>query len=54
MAFDSTTLGMAQMVYKAHLRTLKMKDLRKNIAAGGPAYAAALANVDLIRRYQSP
>ena len=53
VAFDSTTLGMAQMVYKAHLRTLKMKDLRQNIATGGKAYAAALAQVDLIRRYQS-
>lgn len=53
VAFDSTTLGMAQMVYKAHLRTMKMKDLRKNIASGGPAFAAALTNVNLIRRYQT-
>lgn len=53
VAFDSTTLGMAQMVFKAHLRTLRMKDLRKNIALGGKDYMAALANVDLIRRYQS-
>lgn len=53
VAFDSTTLGMAQLVYKAHLRTIKMKDLRKNIATGGKPFAAALTQVDLIRRYQS-
>ena len=53
VAFDSATLGAAQLVYKAHLRTLKMKDLRKNIASGGKDYAAALMQVDLIRRYQS-
>jgi hypothetical protein len=53
VAYDSTTLGMAQMVYKAHLRTLKMKDLRKNIATGGAPFAAALTQVDMIRRYQS-
>ena len=53
VAFDSTTLGMAQMVYKAHLRTYKMKDLRKNIASGGMAFRSAMTNIDLVRRYQS-
>lgn len=53
VAFDSATLGMSQMVFKAHLRTLSVEDLRKNIAAGGPAYAATLAWIDLVRRYQS-
>ncbi len=53
VAFDSTTLGMAQMVYKAHLRILKMKDLRANIATGGKPFAAALAQVEMIRRFQT-
>lgn len=53
VAFDSVTLGMAQLVYKAHLRTYKMKDLRKNIATGGAPFAAALTQVDMIRRFQS-
>ena len=53
VAFDSVTLGMAQLVYKAHLRSLKMKDLRKNIATGGKPFEAALAQVDMIRRFQS-
>ena len=53
VAFDSATIGAAQLVYKAHLRTLKMKDLRKNIATGGKEYAAALTQIEIIRRYQT-
>ena len=53
VAFDSVTLGMAQLAYKAHLRTYKMKDLRKNIATGGVQFAAALTQVDMVRRFQS-
>lgn len=53
VAFDSTTQGVAQLVYKAHLRTLKVKDLRGILAAGGPAERALLRNVDFIRRFQS-
>lgn len=53
VAFDSVTLGMAQLVYKAHLRKYKMKDLRKNIATGGKAYEASLVQIDMIRRFQS-
>ncbi|WP_250512687.1 DUF1073 domain-containing protein [Caballeronia sp. INDeC2] len=53
VAFDSTTQGIAQLVYKAHLRTLKVKDLRSVLAAGGPAERALLRNVDFIRRFQS-
>lgn len=53
VAFDSTTQGVAQLVYKAHLRTLKVKDLRSILAAGGPAERALLRNVDFIRRFQS-
>ena len=37
VAFDSTTTGIAQLVYKAHLRTYKVKGLRSIIAAGGKA-----------------
>ncbi|WP_083286514.1 DUF1073 domain-containing protein [Burkholderia seminalis] len=53
VAFDSTTMGAAQLVFKAHLRTMKVKDLRKIIAMGGPALEALLKNVDFIRRFQS-
>uniref|UniRef100_C6BBT3 Phage-associated protein, HI1409 family n=1 Tax=Ralstonia pickettii (strain 12D) TaxID=428406 RepID=C6BBT3_RALP1 len=53
VAFDSTTVGAAQLVYKAHLRTLKVEKLREIIAMGGPALEALGKNVDMIRRFQS-
>ncbi len=53
VAFDSTTIGAAQLVYKAHLRTYKVDKLREIIAMGGPAMEALVKNVDFIRRYQS-
>ncbi|AHB06360.1 HI1409 family phage-associated protein [Pandoraea pnomenusa 3kgm] len=53
VAFDSTTAGAAQLVYKAHLRTMKVKDLRTIIAAGGPALEGLLKQLDMIRRFQS-
>ncbi len=53
VAFDSTTVGAAQLVYKAHLRTLKVEKLREVIAMGGPALEALIKNVDMIRRFQS-
>lgn len=58
LAFDSTTQGTAQLVYKAHLRTYKVKGLREIIAAGGQdsgnlAYMGLLGQIDMIRRFQS-
>lgn len=53
VAFDSTTVGASQLVYKAHLRTFSVKDLRTVIAAGGPALEGLLKNVEMIRRFQS-
>ncbi|WP_248322023.1 DUF1073 domain-containing protein [Caballeronia sp. Sq4a] len=53
IAFDSTTAGAAQLVYKAHLRTLAVDGLREVIGMGGPALEALLKNVDMIRRFQS-
>jgi uncharacterized protein len=53
VAFDSTTQGAAQLVYKAHLRTLSVKNLRQNIAAGGAAMKALLENIEMIRRFQT-
>lgn len=52
-AFDSASVGAAQLVYKAHLRTYKVKKLRDLIAFGGPAFDALLKNIDLIRQFQS-
>lgn len=53
VAFDSATQGAAQLVYKAHLRTYKVKDLRQIIAAGGPALDGLVKQLDMIRKYQS-
>lgn len=53
IAFDSTTTGVAQLVYKAHLRTYKIPGLRELVAAGGPIYQAVLQQVALMRAMQS-
>lgn len=53
LAFDSTTQGAAQLVYKAHLRTLKVDGLREILAMGGPALRALVENVEMIRRMQT-
>lgn len=53
VAFDSTTEGAAQLVYKAHLRTVKIKGLRDIIGTGGKAYEALIKNIEMIRQFQS-
>lgn len=52
-AFDSTSVGAAQLVYKAHLRTYKVKQLRKLIALGGETYEAFLKQMDMVRQFQT-
>lgn len=51
--FDSTTQGAAQLVYKAHLRTYKVKGLREIIATGGKAFEGLVKQIEMIRLYQS-
>lgn len=53
VAFDSTTQGAAQLVFKAHLRTLSIEGLRDIFAMGGPGEAALSKQVEAIRRFQS-
>ncbi len=53
IAFDSATVGIGQLVYKAHLRTLSVTDLRQIIAQGGPAYAGLLKQIETIRFAQT-
>lgn len=52
-AFDSTSQGAAQLVYKAYLRTMKVDGLRDIIAAGGPALEGLVKQVEMIRLFQS-
>lgn len=53
IAFDSTTTGAAQLVYKAYLRTYKVDGLRDIIATGGPALEGLVKQIEMIRRFQS-
>ena len=53
LAFDSTTEGAAQLVYKAHLRTYSVEGLRELIAAGGKAMEGLVKQIEMIRQYQS-
>lgn len=52
-AFDSTTMGVAQLVYKAHLRTYKVKGLREIIGMGGSKLNALIKQIEHIRLWQS-
>jgi phage-related protein (TIGR01555 family) len=52
-AFDSTTQGTAQLVYRAHLRVIQIENLRDILAAGGPAEEALVKQMQMIRLYQS-
>ena len=50
---SSTTTGVAQLVFKAHLRVLKVEELRQIISEGGPALAGLTAMLNNIRLTQS-
>lgn len=52
IAFDSASTGAAQLVYKAFIRTYKVKDLRQIIAAGGDALNGLVKYTDMMRRFQ--
>lgn len=53
IAFDSTTVGAAQLVFKAYIRTWSIEDLRNLISIGGKAYEAVLRNIETVRRLQA-
>ncbi len=53
LAFDSTTQGAAQLVYKAHLRTYKVENLREVIAMGGAPLEGLTKQIDFVRATQS-
>lgn len=53
VAFDSTTTGVAQLVYKAHLRIVRIKGLRQAIVASGKAVEGIYKNLEMIRAMQS-
>lgn len=53
VAFDSTTQGAAQLVYKAHLRVISVENLRDILGASGPAEAALTKMFEMISAMQS-
>lgn len=52
IAFDSATTGMAQLIYKAYIRTYKVKDLRDIVSQSGPALTGLVNYVEMMRRFQ--
>jgi phage-related protein (TIGR01555 family) len=52
IAYDSATTGAAQLVYKAYIRTYKVKGMREIIAAGGQALSGLVAYVNMMRQFQ--
>ncbi|MNL03433.1 hypothetical protein D3C87_1239710 [compost metagenome] len=52
VAFDSASMGAAQLVFKAHLRTLSIDGFRDIVAAGGTMMRGVLAYTEMMRRFQ--
>ena len=53
IAFDSGTMGAAQLLYKAYLRTYKVEGYRNLIGAGGPLQERFARTMELMRIMQS-
>jgi uncharacterized protein len=53
IAFDSATMGAAQLAYKAHLRTFKIKDYRQIMSTGGAFATGLFKQMELVRQTQS-
>ena len=53
LAFDSTTMGVAQLVFKAHLRTLTIEGYRDVLAAGGKMFEVIMQQIEHIRMFQN-
>lgn len=51
-AFDMATTGAAQLINKAYIRTMKIKDLRQIVAAGGQALIGLMSFMSFVRRTQ--
>ena len=53
LAFDSGTMGAAQLLYKAYLRTYKVNEYRALVGAGGPLMEQFAKSMELMRMMQS-
>ena len=52
ISFDTASTGAAQLVGKAWLRTLKIKDMRTVVASGGAAMDGLIKYTEMMRRFQ--
>jgi hypothetical protein len=52
-AFDSTTQGIAQLVYRAYLRIVKLKGLREVASQSPDAMKGLMRRMDIMTRYQN-
>lgn len=52
IAFDSATMGAAQLVYKSFLRTYKIDGLAEAMTAAGDAIAGISTRVEMMRKFQ--
>lgn len=52
-SYDSTTVGAAQLAYKAHLRTMKVAKLRELIGMGGKALESLMKQMEMVRQFQT-
>lgn len=52
VAFDGASTGLAQLIFKIYLRTMKIDDLRGIVAGGGAPMQGLTAYMELMRRYQ--
>ncbi|WP_158780608.1 DUF1073 domain-containing protein [Pantoea sp. BAV 3049] len=54
-AFDTGTVGVTQLIHKAHLRTYSIEGLRKVLAMdeSSPALAGLMKHMDMIREFQT-
>ncbi len=53
LAFDSGTMGAAQLLYKAYLRTYKVNDYRALVGAGGELMERFVKSMEMMRLMQS-
>lgn len=53
IAFDSTTVGAAQLAFRAYLRTIKIKNLRAMIGGNDTAQKAVAKQLEFVRAGQS-
>lgn len=53
VSYATTNTGASQLVHKAYLRTVKIKDLRKIVSAGGNVMEGLMGQLKFMRQYQT-